>query len=1135
MRKLNDSYWDQFTYNISSEKKVRDGIKFEDLIERLLAIEYKANWIRTSKSHDDSRDFYLTTTDYTQWAECKNYTSSISLETIAPTLVMAQIFDVNKIIFFSYSEVNRFAKKKIYAFGERTGKEIEIFAENTLDELILRNREFLSKSFQPTNEQINNSVSPKDIDIYFHFIQTPVIGNTQEDKLLLNITNVQKITYNTPFEINVFCLNNALKDSYNIELTLDHAKGVDHCYFTPVNADFSDMDSVHEIKKIPSAGGIVLRYFFKSNNFRAELTLPVFKIIVRDGDKIVKESFSPIHKVRNEWIGKTILVGEQYRNILKDTENKVLNNDTVSCLAVYGSSGTGKTRLLKESVELLLKHKYRAISFIGNETDSTYILLKELIYFVFEVPGDEILLEMQTNKGIKDIIETNGAANQAYNLAQSFNSARSTDELIEIIDTSFDIIYEKLSQERIAIIIDNIQFFDKALTHFLIRYLIYSKHQTRKNQSVTLLSVNLDYVTEDSNQLLEYIKELSKDYYHIIHFEIKGFQNENNGILFLRELLQLKNDSLDAELKTIIRKASLKPYCIYQAVYYLFEDGSIKQIREQKGYIISMERFHDAISEMPSDVNRIIKRRWEMFLEKNNELREDIQLVISALYIFRVLTYQIINLLELSQNVISLLIDKYFLKKEKDGIIYFEHDIIEGFLVDYYPNLESKAIEQINNCCVIHELSNHPFVYYFYKLFYNNASYILLEDIRKATPSLNIPMKLIPKYFNELLELVFRKGDIFPSLDCWMQYIQEICDLGKNKMGIQKAEFLFQKTYQKINDSNNQHIYFTVSFRKFINKYADLLFYQRKHLEAIKYLSEIDLLTAESVIKNDIFYALKSMIYNRLYINYRELKSKSHKAKATNCLRYSKEYVTKLKSSLLRDEFTYLNISDEGYDFYCLFETKESLLAIWEQCMNYPPEKLPEKAMNYFRKCIQIFLLNQKPLEAIDKISEAQEYMLLHPSSNNENLVFSFSFSMYQIMALVMDNPTKNITVLLEKMEEAYQLSELLSKKNWIDLLNLHAIICFYNGDVDGTYYHYKEAYEKYIQINFFRNFEEKRKLLIDNIFIAFSHFDCLSKASDFLTAEDTEYITALNNHNNHYVARGIQQTIDGLFNLPCI
>lgn len=72
MRKLKESYWNKFLKIDSCQKAKRNGILFEDLVEHLLEIKYGCKWIRTPKSHDNNRDFYLTTDEFSYWAECKN-------------------------------------------------------------------------------------------------------------------------------------------------------------------------------------------------------------------------------------------------------------------------------------------------------------------------------------------------------------------------------------------------------------------------------------------------------------------------------------------------------------------------------------------------------------------------------------------------------------------------------------------------------------------------------------------------------------------------------------------------------------------------------------------------------------------------------------------------------------------------------------------------------------------------------------------------------------------------------------------------------------------------------------------------------------------------------------------------------
>ena len=111
MKKLSKSYWDKFKVESKNGNGSKyDGLKFENLINELLAVLYGKEWVRTGKSHDDNRDFWtLMETEDGQnklWAECKNYRDKIALDILAPTLVMAQIYGVNTIIFFLFAVIS---------------------------------------------------------------------------------------------------------------------------------------------------------------------------------------------------------------------------------------------------------------------------------------------------------------------------------------------------------------------------------------------------------------------------------------------------------------------------------------------------------------------------------------------------------------------------------------------------------------------------------------------------------------------------------------------------------------------------------------------------------------------------------------------------------------------------------------------------------------------------------------------------------------------------------------------------------------------------------------------------------------------------------------------------------------------
>jgi len=116
------------------------GILFEDLVEKLLsAMVPNEKWSRTAESHDGKRDFFYPADSYLpeqKWAECKNYNSNVSINTISPTLVMGALNNIECIYFFSYSPLNDNAIESILRYSKSSNKTVKIFDGNLLESLI---------------------------------------------------------------------------------------------------------------------------------------------------------------------------------------------------------------------------------------------------------------------------------------------------------------------------------------------------------------------------------------------------------------------------------------------------------------------------------------------------------------------------------------------------------------------------------------------------------------------------------------------------------------------------------------------------------------------------------------------------------------------------------------------------------------------------------------------------------------------------------------------------------------------------------------------------------------------------------------------------------------------------------------
>lgn len=96
-RKINEN-------NPSNSRIINKGILFEDIIEKLLLSMFPdESWKRTGESHDGKRDFVFPAEEYLKeqkWAECKNYSSNLSINIITPTLIMGAIKNIEYIFFF---------------------------------------------------------------------------------------------------------------------------------------------------------------------------------------------------------------------------------------------------------------------------------------------------------------------------------------------------------------------------------------------------------------------------------------------------------------------------------------------------------------------------------------------------------------------------------------------------------------------------------------------------------------------------------------------------------------------------------------------------------------------------------------------------------------------------------------------------------------------------------------------------------------------------------------------------------------------------------------------------------------------------------------------------------------------------
>lgn len=158
-RILPETEWERFTIATGGARKF-DGVLFERLVRDLLERFFDGDWRQTAVSWDGGRDFVdRSIPSEEQWAECKMYARNIGLRILSPTLVMAVLAGIKRLLFFSYSEINAPARRHLARLGAEQEMSIRLFDGASLDRLIVSAPDVMSAYFGAAAFEISGTPS----------------------------------------------------------------------------------------------------------------------------------------------------------------------------------------------------------------------------------------------------------------------------------------------------------------------------------------------------------------------------------------------------------------------------------------------------------------------------------------------------------------------------------------------------------------------------------------------------------------------------------------------------------------------------------------------------------------------------------------------------------------------------------------------------------------------------------------------------------------------------------------------------------------------------------------------------------------------------------------------------------------
>lgn len=1132
MDKIDPKYWNKFR---DSKLPLRySGIKFENLVNELLKIMYGVEWVRTKKSHDNNRDFWITLNAKKMWAECKNYNDTIAMDILAPTLVMAQIYNTNIIIFFSRSRINPKAKDKILAYGEKTEKEIIFFDAERLENLILEKRTYLPKKFQP--KVLAGNMENISFKASLYFFQNAVNASVISDDEFVDYLSAIKIHYNEIFSLKIIIHNSYSGKKIRAEIYFAD-ENPDRYKFEYLDEQVKHTSSLYTAIDLEPGAGAAKTIHLRPIIYTPYLMLPRFKIKVYDGIQLLNEWKSKDKQLECTWVGQTKLIGKEYQAILDEVTKQLIGNTKLSILLLKGSSGTGKTRMASECSAVFLKFGYKVLNLTSVEDYSSRYLLKEIIYFLYELPKELIINELEKKLKKGKAKEQISSGNIMINMIRKIESFVSENDLCLFIDEYGDILFEKLSVQKYVLMVDNIQFAGKAFQYFIKQYIYYSGNQSRSNYSIFFGILNEDYMTSEASELFFDIIHTSIE--HKIIKQMDGFKTTEQGILFLRELIHVSGEQYDELFRDLIERVSLRPYHLYYSIKLLEDENIIKVSPNNQGYIFIGAEYEDSKLKLCQNFTDVLNKRWKFIIAEFEENR--IYNIFSTFYFFERINLEIIETFELSKEIIDDLCRRHFLKKDIYGVYEFEHDIIRN----YFENEHKKFL--LTCFSVIKKEKTEQKEHLLKQYFVPDAIYHItqendMEYIIKHCIHINeyhIPKRLSEIYYRELFNKCISNKDFFDSIAIWIEVLQNICVNIRKNSGSQNAADFYKRIFDFIisNYETFNELYF-YPFRQMMHSYCDILV-EMHDREAAERLIQIILeksskaedLDDDSADERNV---LRAIMYNRWYVSYNTYElTEEIERKRKNYMDKSLAHTEHIRNYHKRNLIKYLNYSDKGYNYYGYAKDRKKLLEIWDNCLLNMPQAAPEKTLNYYRKLVQYDLINQDYDKMMEHIKLGRDY-LENGEYSHEPLIFTTFFTMAEIMGNLQWFPKEKHLYIKKLIEDVIQIQQLLKNGKMGDILLVKGVDAYYAEDVDDVYYSFKNAYKNYEQKKTSR-YWIKKELLLENIHRSFTELEIYQKRYDISFLPEPHRTPLADERLKTDKASGIQRTHDNKMNLALL
>lgn len=1004
--------WNELLKRFEDDTAPNKGVLFENLVEKILLKlfpERKLKFTPTKETHDGSKDFWaIDSNNKKWWAECKNYTQNLSLKVLSPTLFMAELYDIDFLLFFSYSPLNNNLLRKIGIYSRRHGKRAFIYDDVNLENLIIQ-------YFPDTVRDVIKS-EPFSTEAHLY------IKNFAEKhpKLYLAENFDGYYDINKGHELTV-------GEIYNIYCLVINRKSTT----TNVTAKISGNDL--EYYKLYGMANITISlennelvmFSIKADLVKGKdgIKLPCISVNNRDFDADTTPNETE-YTCKSGYYGP--LVGRNFENIVSEIKT-ICTQPIYSGALIYGKGGCGKTRVLYETVRSLIACDYKILDFTGFDSGNNWAdVIKEITYCVFSVSEDmvlDMLCTIETNMPF-EFLDQNPENKSVYEL---LSAIKNNDE--DRLANLYNILFEKLRNKKYALIIDNFQSYSPMLVDFFTRMINYFLNCSRNVDITLMFSINVDLIYNSTfTEFIGNFMSLSGNNISSAFYckEISGFNNVKQAMVFLGSRLKLSEFPQFKQVKsTLESKRLLNPKHLEQIADYLITQGCVV-IRDGKGFVPDIAHLIQCLNTVPPEYKLLFKINFGRFLELHKSQAEDFKMIFAVIYLFERIENKHIKAFELNVESINLLCSQ--------GIL-----INNGSL-------------QVPSYSVEHDLSFECLT----TVIYNDLLLTVSKSVAKLQPINICSLKFPPCYtelcmlacgildYNELAKLNPHHIDELQNrhklpfaqlfLDACLRYLDDnpslmlsnitiICNYINDHIGVKTGEEYYQRAYSQVKNMKHDDPKVLKELFSFYIHDAENKMHLSKNHDVLGLYEEFTNIIDHIVYSNDDLK--EKLLYARAYIQNRMFvcgKIENDPCKRINLLHASQK-TCKVYGFW---DVQFENYFDEAYLYLSAPDKKQKLLSALQNGFDaFKKTTLQQKKKfmtNFLSKKLLYICIAQDFQRALSLSESALEYIQKN-NDINYHLFFKKRYMKYKLICLIALNKAEKADELLRQLSVIDDLS----------------------------------------------------------------------------------------------------------------